>query len=51
MTIIAGGTMEPLDELMTLTEKWKSNMIVNKYPHIIKDDQCKIYLVKNCQKK
>jgi hypothetical protein len=51
MTIIAGGTMEPIDELLALTDKWKDQIVVKKYEHIIKKDQCKIYLVRNFNKK
>lgn len=51
MTIIAGGTMEPLDELMAICSKWKERTLVEKYPHVVKPHQCNIYMIKSCKAK
>jgi len=36
MTVIAGGTMEPLDELLSRTVNWKDKTVIKKCPHIIR---------------
>lgn len=44
MTIVAGGTMEPLDDFIPIFQKFKHG--VYKFDHIITESQCKINIVK-----
>lgn len=38
--------MQPLDQLLARTNKWKDKIVIKKCAHIIREEQCKIYIIK-----